>query len=440
MAAHCLQKISNNRVFLFIFLVLSCTAIQATEASSENQRIHQQALDIVKALTDEEGKLVRVTVDAGVLTVTGQTATDPEVLKKALGNIEGAVAVVVETERILPSVESLKPAVTRIEQFGLSLLNYLPLTGIALCVVVVFWLLARAVSLLEPLLQRSFPSTSARDVIMQGLRVIIMLLGFVLALEILNATALVGGILGAAGVAGIAIGFAFRDLIENYLASVMLGIRQPFRPGDFVRISQDEGIVARLTSRSTILMTLDGNRLRIPNGDVFKSTILNYSTTPERRFEFNLGISYQIDPEEAIQLGVQTLKTLKGVEEDPRPFGRVVELGDSTIKLIFFAWVNQSRCDFGLIRSKALTSVKAVFDDHGIEMPEPTFNLRMLNPSSEQPAEPATIKKSASKVINTHHPDEDNRDSGMDFARKEAAKEAAAGENSLELKAPELLD
>src|SRR3546814_11904518 len=84
----------------------------------------------------------------------------------------------------------------------------------------------------------------------------------------------------------ISIGFAIRDTVDNYVASLMLSLRQPFRANDHVVIEGHEGRVVRLTSRATILMTLEGNHLRIPNSTVFKAVILNYPRNPERRFDF----------------------------------------------------------------------------------------------------------------------------------------------------------
>jgi small-conductance mechanosensitive channel len=92
--------------------------------------------------------------------------------------------------------------------------------------------------------------------------------GLVVALDILNATELLGAVLGAAGVAGLALGFAVRDTIENFIASILLSLRQPFGPRDFVDIDGVQGSVARLTSRATILVSPDGNQIRIPNAAV----------------------------------------------------------------------------------------------------------------------------------------------------------------------------
>src|SRR5690606_12458468 len=77
---------------------------------------------------------------------------------------------------------------------------------------------------------------------------------------------------------------------ENYVAGILLSLRQPFAPGDHVVVDGNEGKVVALHSRTTVLMTLDGNELRLPNALVFKAIILNYTRNPNRRFEFTIPI------------------------------------------------------------------------------------------------------------------------------------------------------
>src|SRR3546814_6765294 len=98
-----------------------------------------------------------------------------------------------------------------------------------------------------------------------------------------------------------------RDTVDNYVSSLMLSLRQPFRANDHVVIEGHEGRVVRLTSRATILMTLEGNHLRIPNSTVFKAVILNYTRNPERRFDFELGIDANDDPVDGMAVGLRAI-------------------------------------------------------------------------------------------------------------------------------------
>lgn len=101
------------------------------------------------------------------------------------------------------------------------------------------------------------------DAVRSGVRTVFVLGGVLVALDLLEATSLVTAVLGSAGVVGIVLGFAFRDMAENYLSGVLLSLRRPFEPGDYVRVDSYEGRVVSLSTRNTVMMTLDGNELRL---------------------------------------------------------------------------------------------------------------------------------------------------------------------------------
>lgn len=281
-------------------------------------------------------------------------------------------------------------------------LQLLPLVVLALLVFLLFAWLARIVGRWERPYRRLSPSPFVRDLIRQGARTAVLLAGTLLALEIVDATGLAAAVLGTAGVLGLAIGFAFKDLVENYIAGVLLSLRQPFGPNDHVVIDGHEGKVIRLTSRAAILMTLDGNHLRIPNAQVFKGVILNYTRNPRRRFGFTVGVGSAEDLPEALRLGVETLRAVDGVLAEPAPEGYVEELGDSSVVLRFFGWIDQREARFGHTRSRAVLRVKDALESEGMDLPEPIYRVRMEGgapglpkpaeagpPAAEAPSEPA---------------------------------------------------
>ena len=203
-----------------------------------------------------------------------------------------------------------------------------------------------------------------------------IIFALVSALEVLGATALLGAVLGGAGVVGIALGFAVRDTVDNYVSSLMLSLRQPFRANDHVVIEANEGRVVRLTSRATILMTLDGNHLRIPNSTVFKAVILNYTRNPERRFQFDLGVDADDDPVDGMAVGLRAVNALGFVLDTPKANAIIHDVGDSNIVLRFFGWVDQTHTDFLKGRSLAIQAAKTALEDAGFALPEPIYRLR----------------------------------------------------------------
>lgn len=274
------------------------------------------------------------------------------------------------------------------------ILALLPLLLLALVVVLLFAWLGRVVGRWKRPYRRLSPNPFVQDLLRHAGRSAVFLVGILLALEIVGATRLAAAVLGTAGVVGVAVGFAFKDLVENYVAGVLLSLRQPFEPNDHVVIENHEGKVIRLTSRATILMTLDGNHLRIPNSLVFKGVMLNYTRNPKRRFSFGVGVGTGEDLADALRLGVETVRAVPGVIAEPAPWAQIEELGESSVLVRFFGWVDQRESSFALARSNAVRHVKEALEAAGMDLPEPIYRVRMEGappPAPEAPGQGATL-------------------------------------------------
>jgi len=282
-------------------------------------------------------------------------------------------------------------AVQRLISETYALLAMAPLLLVALLAVWGFWLLGGWLSrraLLDRLAERN---PLMRDLTRTTVRWVTTALGLLVALEILDATALASALLGTAGVLGLALGFAFKDTLENYLAGILMSLRQPFAPRDHVVIDGNEGVVVSMTSRATILMTLDGNHLRLPNALVFRSVTLNYSRNPSRRFEFDVGIGVGEDLVAAQQVGTAEMARLDGVMRSPPPRAYIATLGDSNVQLRFLGWVDQRTHDFQMVRSEAIRTVKLALEAAGMDMPEPIYRVALSDGvpvSAEGPVPP----------------------------------------------------
>ena len=207
------------------------------------------------------------------------------------------------------------------------------------------------------------------------IRALIVLFGVVVALDLLNATTLVSAVLGSAGVVGLVLGFAFKDIAENYVAGILLSLRKPFSPGDHVKIDDNEGKIVALQSRSTLMMTLDGNELQLPNALVFKAILLNYSRNHRRRFDFTITIDGSQSIRVAQSLAIEQITHIEGVLTDPAPSWTVQEFSPAGIALRFFGWIDQRSSDLGKVRSEAIRRVKAAFAQRGIEGPRTTYHI-----------------------------------------------------------------
>lgn len=265
----------------------------------------------------------------------------------------------------------------RVLDEGYRLLAALPLLLLAAIVLWLGWSLGGWLSRRTVLDRVSRHNPFLQNLARTTVRWLVTGAALLVALQILDATALVGAVLGTAGVLGIAIGFAFKDTLENYLAGILMSLRQPFSPRDHVVIAGNEGFVVSMTSRATILMTPDGNHLRLPNALVFRSVTLNYTRNPSRRFEFDVGIGVSEDLVQAQAVGIGELQRLEGVLRTPPPRAHIAALGDSNVQVRFMAWVDQRSHDFVMVKSEAIRKVKLALESQGMDMPEPIYRVQL---------------------------------------------------------------
>jgi small-conductance mechanosensitive channel len=378
------------RALLLLLLLASPAAAQDAEPTQpagpiatgaetpSDAAIEDRIEGILSELDGLDG--VAVSVREGIVTFAGEVLDAGAIarLDEIAVRVDGVVTVENEVVESTDVGDRLDPVIARARERLDVTIAFLPLLGVALlaggAVIAAGLLFARW----DAPWRRLAPNAFIADIYRLILRLVFVLLGIVVALDILNATAILTGLLGAAGIVGLAVGFAVRDTVENFIASVMLSLRQPFRPNDFVDIEGSLGSVIRLTSRATILLDPDGNHLRLPNSFVFKAKIINFTRNAERRFGFALGIDPGDDLAEAKRIGLETLRGLDFVLEDPRPQVWIRDAGDSTITVEFYGWIDQRETDFMVARGEALRLVMAALTRADIGLPEPTYRLNLL--------------------------------------------------------------
>lgn len=247
-----------------------------------------------------------------------------------------------------------------------------PLVVLGAVILIISWLLAKLVSFLaRHFFAARVTSQLLLTVITRAFSIPVFLLGVYFVLQVAGLTRLALTVLGGTGLIGIIIGFAFRDIAENFLASLLLSVRNPFRSGDLVEVAGRTGIVQNLNTRSTILLTLDGSHVQIPNATVYKSTIENFSSNPNRRADFTVGIGYDSSAAEAQRLISEVLRSHPAVLNAPEPLVLVEELGAATVNLRVNYWFDSGTHSPAKINSALLRQTKNVLLEGGIELPDP---------------------------------------------------------------------
>lgn len=248
-------------------------------------------------------------------------------------------------------------------------LAILPNLVIGIILLIIFYFLAR---LVRTLIRRSTRNRESANVgIVFGRLAFggMILLGFLIAATVVMPNLAPADIIGALGIGGVAIGFAFRDILQNLLAGILILLREPFRIGDQIVSGDFEGTVEEIEMRATILKTYDGRRVVIPNGDIYTRAVVVNTAHEKRRSQYDVGIGYGDNIDEAKTAMGKAMADVEGVLSDPEPEVLTVALDSSTVNLRARWWTEPDRANVIHTFDRVVTSIKNALDDAAIDMP-----------------------------------------------------------------------
>lgn len=211
---------------------------------------------------------------------------------------------------------------------------------------------------------------------------IILITGFILTMYVVGLGGLAAGLLAGAGVTAFIIGFAFKDIAENFLAGIILAFSRPFDVGDTVRIQDIEGNVKTLDLRNTHVKTFDGKDVYIPNAMIIKTPLFNFTRDGFLRTDLLIGIDYDDDIERVRQLIITAVSKINGVlGGDKAPNVYAEQLATSTLNLRVYYWIDtfDKRKSGLLIKSEVIDSIKKTLIGSGILMPADIVELKIYN-------------------------------------------------------------
>lgn len=258
-----------------------------------------------------------------------------------------------------------------------ALVIMLPNLVAAIVVVALFYLAAKLVGgLAGRVLDKASSRRSLQNLGVGIAKLAVLVVGLVVALNILKLEKAVLSVLAGVGVIGLAIGFAFQDIAANFMAGVLLLIRRPLKVGDIVESNGFFGEVDLINLRNTAIKTPDGQMVLIPNKEVFQSPLTNYSVTGERRVTLGVGVSYGEDLERVREVALDAVSRVEERDTDREVELYFTEFGDSSINLELRIWLRSpEQQEYFTTRSAAVTAIKAAFDERDITIPFPIRTL-----------------------------------------------------------------
>jgi small-conductance mechanosensitive channel len=263
-------------------------------------------------------------------------------------------------------------ALEKVDSWLDGIVKLLPNLVVAVVVFLIFFAIAKLVRAIVFKTFKSRDRANLGEVLGGFIKWVILVFGALIAATIvvpsLNPADLIAGL----GVSSVAIGFAFKDILQNWLAGLLILLRQPFQIGDQIEVSGFTGTVTHIETRATIVKTYDGQRAVIPNSDIYTSAVLVKTGEAKRRSQYDIGIGYADDIDEACDIIKSAIGKIDGVETDPAPEAFVWDLAASWVTIRARWWTDSQRGNVVANRSDILRAVKYALDEASIDMPYDT--------------------------------------------------------------------
>lgn len=274
-----------------------------------------------------------------------------------------------------------------------SVVARLPIVGIGLLVFLGFLLAAK-------LVRRTLSAAGARTRLDPALVLLfgrlagaaVVVLGFFVAAVVVFPAFKPGDLVAGLGITSVALGFALKDVLQNFVAGILLLWRRPFHVGDQIRTGPHEGTVERLDVRSTRIRTYDDELIVVPNGDVYTSALVVKTAYGKRRVRFVVAIGYDEDIDRARGVIHRVLRETEGVCPTPEPWVYASELAPSSVNLAVYFWADAYQSAVLRVSDRVATGIKRALDEAGIEIPYPHVVVSLPGEaSSGLPGGPGTL-------------------------------------------------
>lgn len=268
------------------------------------------------------------------------------------------------------SVDGISRAWEKIDAIANGFFAVLPNLTIA---IVLFFIVLIVANIVQRMIQRwtaDRESSNIGLVVGRLVKWVLLFLGVMICVSIVTPSVGASEIFSMLGIGSVAIGFAFKDVLQNFLAGILILLREPFRVGDAITVAGHTGVVEMIETRSTVLKTWDGQRVFVPNGEVFTNPVEVISAFPHRRRNCTVGIDYKDSIPQAVTEMMEAIRSVSAVLEDPAPFVQVDGFAESSVNLKAFWWAKNE--DYGSAGSEVMTAIKQRLDDAAITIPFPT--------------------------------------------------------------------
>lgn len=255
---------------------------------------------------------------------------------------------------------------------------------IAVIVILAFFYLSKMVrSWVRKFSQRSTHHQNIGLVLGRLFQFFIVFFGVFIALTIIFPSIKAGTLVQFFGISSVAIGFAFKDILQNFLAGILILLNEPFKINDQIKVKDFEGTVEDIQTRATLIRTYDGRRVVIPNSVLFNESVIVNTAFKSRRNEVVVGIGFGDDINAAVKFILEAIESIEGVEKDPAPDTVVFELAESSVNIRVRWWTKPRILDLLNVQSRVVSAIKTKLLENGIDIPFPTTQILFHDQTEE---------------------------------------------------------
>lgn len=261
-------------------------------------------------------------------------------------------------------------------------LTLLPKLVVGILLLSAFWWVGRKIQkLVKNRLTRTLDDALLRDFIARLTKFILISIGFLVFLKVVGLGDAAASLLATAGVSAFIIGFAFKDIGENFLAGVVMAFNRPFTVGDIIETNGITGTITAMSLRATLVKTFDGKDAYIPNALILKNPLKNYTLDGFLRYDFQLDLNYDADFKKATEVVFDVLKGIPGILHDTKqPDVTISGMDGNRMTLTVYFWINTNDKSVGVfkIRRDAISACVAALSAEGIRIPGWKIQLENL--------------------------------------------------------------
>ncbi len=207
---------------------------------------------------------------------------------------------------------------------------------------------------------------------------VFLIIGVMLSVTILSPNLSPADLIASLGVSSVAIGFAFKDILQNWLAGILILMRRPFEIGDQIVVNGFEGTVERIETRATIIRQYNGKRIVVPNSEIYTNSVKVITANDLIRSQYDIGVGYDQDREKAISILKETIEKTEGVTQEKPVDVLPWDQADSWLTVRVRWWTNSDRSDVVKTFSRVINNTQNAMDEAGIDLPFPT-NIEIQN-------------------------------------------------------------